>query len=143
LPGIIVLDVLLAIQRDYKLRSYSLNSVSGIFLNEQKEDVHHSKITGMWKGNDDDRLRLATYCLQDAYLAHRLLEKLMFFTNYIEQVRVTGIPMDMLLTKGQQVKVLSQIYRQCAQSKDSNENYKVITMIKDNNQVRFPYMFVP
>jgi DNA polymerase delta subunit 1 len=30
-----------AVQRDHKLSSYSLNSVSAHFLGEQKEDVHH------------------------------------------------------------------------------------------------------
>ena len=31
--------------RDTKLRSYTLNSVSYHFLQEQKEDVHHSIIS--------------------------------------------------------------------------------------------------
>jgi DNA polymerase delta subunit 1 len=34
------------LQRDQKLRSYSLNAVSAQFLSEQKEDVHHSIIAG-------------------------------------------------------------------------------------------------
>jgi DNA polymerase delta subunit 1 len=59
LPGRIDLDVFIAITRDYKLRSYSLNAVSIHFLKEQKEDVHHSKITGMWQGSDEERERLA------------------------------------------------------------------------------------
>jgi len=33
--------------RDYKLRSYRLNAVSFHFLQEQKEDVHHSIITDL------------------------------------------------------------------------------------------------
>ncbi|CAO3647176.1 unnamed protein product [Cunninghamella blakesleeana] len=45
LEGRLQLDMLQAIQRDYKLRSYTLNSVSAHFLGEQKEDVHHSIIT--------------------------------------------------------------------------------------------------
>jgi len=35
-----------AVQRDYKLHSYSLNSVCAKFLGQQKEDVHHSIISG-------------------------------------------------------------------------------------------------
>ena len=35
-------DLMQSIQRDHKLSSYSLNSVSAHFLGEQKEDVHHS-----------------------------------------------------------------------------------------------------
>lgn len=51
-------------QRDYKLSSYSLNSVSAIFLGEQKEDVHHSIISDLQNGNPDTRRRLAVYCLK-------------------------------------------------------------------------------
>jgi DNA polymerase delta subunit 1 len=46
MDGRIPFDVLQVLQRDQKLRSYTLNSVSAHFLGEQKEDVHHSIITG-------------------------------------------------------------------------------------------------
>lgn len=45
IEGRVQFDLMLAIQRDYKLSSYSLNAVSAHFLNEQKEDVHHSCIS--------------------------------------------------------------------------------------------------
>jgi DNA polymerase elongation subunit (family B) len=51
-------------QRDYKLRSYSLNAVCAQFLGEQKEDVHHSVITELQNGTDESRRRLAVYCLK-------------------------------------------------------------------------------
>jgi DNA polymerase delta subunit 1 len=51
-------------QRDYKLRSYSLNAVSAHFLGEQKEDVHHSIITELHNGTAESRRRLAVYCLK-------------------------------------------------------------------------------
>lgn len=35
------------VQRDYKLRSYTLNSVSYNFLGEQKEDVDYSIISDL------------------------------------------------------------------------------------------------
>lgn len=51
-------------QRDYKLRSYTLNSVCAHFLGEQKEDVHHSIITDLQNGTEESRRRLAVYCLK-------------------------------------------------------------------------------
>ncbi|GJN07344.1 hypothetical protein PR202_ga25168 [Eleusine coracana subsp. coracana] len=66
-----------AMQRDYKLSSYSLNSVSAHFLGEQ-----------------------------DAYLPQRLLDKLMYIYNYVEMARVTGVPISFLLSRGQSIKVL-------------------------------------
>lgn len=113
--GRLQLDLLQAIQRDYQLRSYTLNSVSAHFLGEQKEDVHHSIITELFNGNAENRRRLAVYCLKDAYLPQRLLDKLMCLVNYSEMARVTGVPFGYLLSRGQQIKLLSQIYRKAAE----------------------------
>ena len=49
--------------------------------------------------------------MQDAYLPQRLLDKLMYMYNYIEMARVTGVPLSFLLTKGQSIKVFSQVLR--------------------------------
>lgn len=62
-------------------------------------------------GNAFTRRRLAIYCMKDAYLPLKLLQKLMSVINYIEMARVTGVPLDYLLSRGQQVKVMSQILR--------------------------------
>ena len=62
---------------------------------------------------------MATYLspLQDAYLPQRLIDKLMCVINYMEMARVTGVPFNYLLTRGQQIKVVSQLYRK---SKDED-----------------------
>ena len=39
----------------------------------------------------------------------------MYLFNYIEMARVTGVPMSFLLTRGQAVKVFSQILRKARQ----------------------------
>ncbi|GMI85268.1 EMBRYO DEFECTIVE 2780, GIGANTEA SUPPRESSOR5 [Hibiscus trionum] len=113
--GRVQFDLLQAMQRDYKLSSYSLNSVSAHFLSEQKEDVHHSIISDLQNGNAETRRRLAVYCLKDAYLPQRLLDKLMYIYNYVEMARVTGVPISFLLSRGQSIKVLSQLLRKSKQ----------------------------
>ena len=153
IEGRVQFDLLQAIQRDHKLSSYSLNSVSARFLGEQKEDVHHSAISELQGGNEETRRRLAVYwrvpcaparthaspycptrSLKDAYLPQRLLEKLLLTYNYIEMARVTGtpsllptftpiphidahlgVPITFLLSRGQSIKVLSQILRKAQQ----------------------------
>jgi DNA polymerase delta subunit 1 len=139
MEGRLQIDMLQVMQRDYKLRSYSLNSVCAHFLGEQKEDVHHSIITDLQNGNDETRRRLAIYCLKDAYLPQRLLDKLMCLFNYMEMARVTGVPFNYLLTRGQQIKVVSQLYRK-AMSEDllipameiegTDEQYEGATVIE-------------
>lgn len=114
IDGRVIFDLLQYMRREHKLSSYSLNSVSAHFLKEQKEDVHHSVISDLQKGTPDDRHRLAVYCLKDAFLPQRLMDKLMVLINHIEMARVTGVPLDFLLTRGQQIKVVSMLYRKCA-----------------------------
>ena len=111
IEGRVTFDLLLILIRDYKLRSYTLNAVSFHFLGEQKEDVHHSVISDLQHGNSQTRRRLAVYCLKDAYLPLRLLNKLMCVINYMEMARVTGVPLSYLQTRGQQIKVVSQLLR--------------------------------
>lgn len=112
IEGRVQFDLILVLRRDFKLRSYKLNAVSYHFLQEQKEDVHHSIITDLFNGNEQTRRRLAVYCLKDALLPLKLLEKLMCVINYMEMARVTGVPLGYLLTRGQQIKVISQILRE-------------------------------
>lgn len=64
LDGRLQIDVLQYMQREHKLRSYTLNSVCAQFLGEQKEDVHHSVITDLQNGTPESRRRLAVYCLK-------------------------------------------------------------------------------
>lgn len=140
IDGRLQLDMLQYIQREYKLRSYTLNSVSAHFLDEQKEDVHHSIITELQNGTPESRRRLAVYCLKDAYLPLRLLDKLMTLVNYTEMARVTGVPFSYLLSRGQQIKVISQLFRKALEvglvipnlkgEGSSDEQYEGATVIE-------------
>ena len=49
--------------------------------------------------------------MKDAILPLRLLEKLMCIINCMEMARVTGVPLGYLLSRGQQIKVVSQLLR--------------------------------
>ncbi len=117
IQGRVIFDVLPYMYRNHKLSSYSLNSVSAEFLGQQKEDVHYSIISDLQLGSDADRRRLAVYCLKDAYLPQQLMTKLCILVNYIEMARVTGVPLNFLLTRGQQIKVFSMLLRKCRKVK--------------------------
>ena len=137
--GRIQLDLLQLVQRDHHLRSYTLNSVCAEFLNEQKEDVHHTMITELYNGTPESRRRLAVYCLKDAYLPQRLMDKLMCLVNYTEMARVTGVPFNYLLARGQQVKFISQLFRKALEkdlvipnlkNESSDDQYEGATVIE-------------
>ncbi|KAI5310841.1 DNA-directed DNA polymerase delta [Ascosphaera atra] len=137
--GRIQLDLLQLVQRDHQLRSYTLNSVCAHFLGEQKEDVHHTIITELFNGTPDSRRRLAVYCLKDSYLPLRLMDKLMCLINYTEMARVTGVPFNYLLARGQQVKFISQLFRKARtqqlvipnlSNESTSEQYEGATVIE-------------
>jgi DNA polymerase delta subunit 1 len=139
ISGRLQLDLLQLVQRDHHLRSYTLNSVCAQFLGEQKEDVHHTMITELFNGTPDSRRRLAVYCLKDAYLPQRLMDKLMCLINYTEMARVTGVPFNYLLTRGQQVKFISQLFRKAREqnlvipnlkNEGTDEQYEGATVIE-------------
>jgi DNA polymerase delta subunit 1 len=125
IEGRVIFDMFPYMQRNHKLSSYTLNSVCAEYLGQQKEDVHHSIISDLQNGTDEDRHRLAVYCLKDALLPQRLMDKLSVLVNYVEMARVTGVPMSFLITRGQQIKVFSMILRKCR-----NENLLVPTLKK-------------
>lgn len=139
LEGRITYDMFMVIKRDFKLRSYTLNSVCNEILGEQKEDVHYSIITDLQNGDEQTRRRLAVYCLKDADLPLRLLDHVKSFTNDIEMSRVTGVPITSLLTKGEQVKVVAQLLKHAREAgyfmpfhtyNPSSEQYEGATVIE-------------
>jgi DNA polymerase delta subunit 1 len=107
--GFFLLDILQVIQRDYKLRTYTLNSVSQHFLGDKKDDVPHNQITSLHNGDSSTRAILAKYCLKDSILPLRLIVRLMIFYNYMEMARVCKVPINFLLERGQSIKVMTQI----------------------------------
>lgn len=110
-PGRISMDILPNIIHNYKLRSYTLNFVCARFLNEQKDDVHYSMITPLFMQDEYGRRRITLYCIKDCKLPLKLMEGLMILVNTIELCRVSGLCGSLLLYSGQQIRILSLLYR--------------------------------
>jgi DNA polymerase delta subunit 1 len=74
---LVIFDLLPVMRRTFPgLPSYRLDAVSRHFLNDSKDDVHFSMITGLQNGSAETRRRLAVYCLKDAELPLRLIQHL-------------------------------------------------------------------
>lgn len=162
-------DVLLEVERNFKLSIYSLNAVSENFLKENKVDItpkqlfmlyrinhvmlpllkdckavtasHFSKLLkqadsllpprechGIVKelratilgsetvkqlyDNIREGIRITgVYCVQDTALPIKLVDKLNLWPTMEEMSNCMSVPMSYLHTRGQQVKVISQIFR--------------------------------
>lgn len=142
LEGRIILDMYTYVIREVKLRSYSLNNVSFQYLGEQKEDVHHSLISSLWEKNEYTRRRLAVYCMKDAYLPLKLAESLMTLYNYTEMCRVTSTPLNYILTRGQQIKVSSQLHKKALEKNYIIPTIRISKGAFDNDEEGFEGAFV-
>lgn len=79
------------------------------------------------------------YCLKDAFLPLRLLERLMVLVNAMEMARVTGVPLGYLLSRGQQVKVVSQLLRQVSRQSLGRSGHRT----PHRGALLTPYTWVP
>jgi len=109
--GRVMVDLFQAVRRDVKLSSYSLNNVTTHFLGMQKDDVKYNQIRTLFETDSKSRSILAKYCFKDTFLVILIMRKMMTIYNYVEMARVTGVPMQFLLSRGQSIKVLCQIMR--------------------------------
>jgi DNA polymerase delta subunit 1 len=111
-PGILDLDLMQLVKREHKLESYSLNNVSLKFLNDSKVDLPAYQIFEKFVQGPAERAEIATYAAQDVLLPLRLLTRLNIFENLTQMAIATGVPVEYLLSRGQQIKVFSVILKQ-------------------------------
>lgn len=103
MPGRTNFDMYQWFQKEQKLRAYGLNAVSEHVLGDRKEDVPHYLIRPLYMQDGLGRARVAQYCLKDARLPMQLMQKQLALVNYVEMVRVVGVPLCWLLERGQMV----------------------------------------
>lgn len=128
--GIVYVDLLPLIKRDYKLRNYKLKTVAEYFLNGASKDPLSPKgiflcyrlgRLGKEAGATPEDIayaRKATavcgkYCIQDSALVIHLMNTLQTFLGLCEMSRTTNVTLATLIVKGQQVKVFSQVFAYC------------------------------
>jgi len=112
--GRIVLDLLQIMKREFKLRSYTLNAVGETFVDAKKEDLPHEQILPhFFSDNPSLRGDLARYCSTDTVLPLRIMQKLVTLVSILEMCRATGVLPAQLYSRGQSIKTVSLLYRDC------------------------------
>lgn len=110
IPGIINFDILIFLQREYKLTSYKLDNVAKLYLNENKVPMDIKEMFRMFKrGRADDIALVGLYCVQDTCLPQKLVDKLLIFQTQISMSNVSFVPVKYLIERGQQIKTFSLI----------------------------------
>ena len=111
--GIVMIDLLKVIQKDFKLDSYKLDNVASIYIGDKKDDLKPKEIFEKFLGDAKDRSVIAKYCIQDCILVNRLLHKLKILENNIGMGNVCLVPLNFLFRRGQGIKIFSLVANEC------------------------------
>lgn len=77
---------------------------------ETKYDLSPSELFAKFKsGTPEEITEIARYCVQDCMLPQKMVNKNNILINTLEMAKVTYVPTSYLITRGQQIKVFSQI----------------------------------
>jgi DNA polymerase elongation subunit (family B) len=117
IPGRLNYDLLVHYRRGLKkYSSYKLNDISNEVLKESKHDVSAKDIFKSYEKGDPNELnKIGLYCLQDCELLQKLVDKQKILLSIIQLANVTYVPISYLLTRGQSIKVFSQILKKARQ----------------------------
>lgn len=109
--GILLLDLLPIIKRDYKFENYKLDTVSSILIGAEKDPVNYKEIFKAYRTKNF--ARVGKYCVQDSNLCIDLLNHIHCWISFAEMAAVCKVSMFALYTQGQQVKIYNQVYDYC------------------------------
>jgi DNA polymerase elongation subunit (family B) len=79
-----------------------------------KDDLPAQELFLAHEGSDEDRARIAKYCVQDCDLVMELYKKLEVFMNAMSMGNVCSVPIGYIFTRGQGIKIESLMYKEAA-----------------------------
>ena len=117
IPGRLNYDLLIHYKRGMKkYSSYKLDNIASEILKQNKHDVSAKDMFNLYeRGLPEDIKRIGEYCIQDTVLLQKLVDKQLILTNIMQLANVTFVPIGFLTTRGQTIKVFSQILRKARQ----------------------------
>lgn len=117
IPGRLNYDLLIHYKRGMKkYASYKLDNIASEILGQNKNDVSVKDIFDFYqRGSPEEICKIAEYCIQDTALLQRLVDKQLILITIMQLANVTFVPIGFLTTRGQTIKVFSQILRKARQ----------------------------
>jgi len=112
IAGRLHIDMYPVISKDFTtLPSYKLDFVSEEFLKENKVDLPARDMIQMYHiGGSENMTKIVEYCNQDTLLPFKLMKRLNSWIGLVENSNVMLVQIFDLITRGQQIRVFSQIY---------------------------------
>lgn len=117
--GRIILDLLMFARREIKSENYKLETIASQFIGAHKDpltvhDIFRGYEEGVLQHKKTDTLSIvAKYCMKDSILVQRLFNEFDIWIGITEMSAVCNVPSSFLYSKGQQIKVFSQVYKYC------------------------------
>lgn len=112
--GRLFIDLLPIVRRDYKLDNYKLSTVSKMFVGDYKDPLTAQDIFSCYRQFTDKSLGIVgKYCIKDSELVLKLFDHMKCWVGLCEMAKTCNVPVFYLYTQGQQIKVYSQIYKEC------------------------------
>ncbi|AKU37485.1 ORF_070R [Scale drop disease virus] len=135
--GLLTLDLLPIIAHDHKMDSYKLENVAQHFIKCGKDPIKPKDIFNAYRTKN--MALVGKYCMQDVYLCRDLLNHLNVWIALCEMAKVCNTDIMPLFTNGQQIKVFSQIYRECTPCKMSDKMYVIPSHLEPSAEEEFSY----
>ena len=82
-----------------------------------KDDVSPQDIFRLTNEGPSKRAIVAKYCFQDCNLVHNLMIKNDIYTAMVEQAKICSVPIEFIAMRGQGIKLLSFIAKECRKNK--------------------------
>lgn len=142
IPGRLNYDLLIHYKRGMKkYASYKLDFIANEVLKEGKNDVSAKDIFKFYEEGTPEKIkRIGEYCLKDTELLQKLVDEQLILTNIIQLANVTYVPIGFLVTRGQTIKVYSQLLRKARQmdylvphTNFNEDNYPLTIKLKEEN----------
>lgn len=121
IEGMIMVDLLPFIEKQYRLPSYKLNYVAEEFLKDKKDDVTAPEMFDAFrrqhglcgfKVDHKPMIRVADYCMKDSDLVIRLIDKLNLWNATIETSKVVDVGCQDLYIRGQQIRCFNVLQKE-------------------------------
>lgn len=117
IPGRLNYDLLIHYKRGMKkYPSYKLDYIANEILGEGKHEVTAKEIFEYYAEGKPEQIRdIGLYCVQDTELLQKLVDTQLILITIIQLSNVTYVPISFLTTRGQTIKVFSQLLRKARQ----------------------------
>ena len=112
-------DITFIIETINEIPEINVEDITDIILDIHKNPISPRDMFSTYKPffenqeYDSDKIKdVAEYCIQDTVIPQRLIDKMSVFLNQLQMSNVCYTPFRFIVSKGQQYKIISQIYKE-------------------------------